>query len=706
MYRSIPQTTGNKRVFISCLLAFTILVTLIPALATPAEARADAKPVPATKTEAEPGTQAPTEPQFPQAVPAPLSVPAPAAPLAPSLSATLTDNFPLASKKNPGGQIDYTATITNGGVTSPADDALAVIYNAPLDNNTTLLGSVHASPIAFNDTYDWVGNTTLDTAARSLSPVTSNDVALTDSLTVDTQTNAATTQGGLVTLSSNGHFVYTPQLGDGGPGFSDTFTYTIRNSFDNTLAGTGTVTINMPVRVWYLQAGAAGDGRSLTPSGSPATISTAANLASDILYVYFNASTLNGAFTLDPSQTLLGEGVALAANSITLRPAGSTPTITNTTGDAVTLGGNNLVTGLNISQANNFAIAGNAISGTTNITGVGITNSTSGGGLTLTTQSGTLNFTNSPISGTTSGTAVFVSGGAGAINFSNSPVSRTTGRLLDIQTKTGGSVLFNGGSTVTGTALTTDGIVLLNHTGGTSLTFSNNVNVTTTNGRGIRTDNTAGSFILIMNAAGNTISATGGAALDVQDLAATSALTFTSVSSTNSTTQGIFVNNTIGSISFGNTTVTNSAGTGVLLTANASTLTFSDVDITPASGQRGLLAQNNTGALTTASGSTVTTTNGTGVEITGVSSASKTPLNVQFTSVDTTGGAVAPNGILLKFTSSTGSPGGFSVLGTGGTCTFASSGTCTGGRITNTLGEDKTTNGIGVYLEDEAAGRV
>src|SRR5882724_1920320 len=148
MYQPIPQTASHSRVFIACLLAFTILVTPIAALAIPAGASANAKAAPATKTDA----KVPTEPQLPQAVPAPLFVPEPVAPLAPSLSATLTDSFPLASKKNPGGQIDYTATITNGGAASPADDALAVIFNAPLDNNTTLLGAVHASPIAYDDT--------------------------------------------------------------------------------------------------------------------------------------------------------------------------------------------------------------------------------------------------------------------------------------------------------------------------------------------------------------------------------------------------------------------------------------------------------------------------------------------------------------------------------------------------------------------------
>ena len=463
----------------------------------------------------------------------------------------------------------------------------------------------------------------------------------------------------------------------------------------------------MPVRVWYLQAGAAGDGRSHTPSGSPSAMSTAATLASDILYVYFNAATLNGAFTLDNSQTLTGEGVALVANSITLRPAASAPTITNTTGNAVTIASSNLITGLNISQANNFAIAGNAVGGTTNVTGVGITNSSTGGGLTLTTQSGTLNFTNSPISGTTSGTAVLVSGGTGAINFSNSPVSRTTGRLLDIQTKTGGSVLFNGGSTVTGTAITTDAIVLRNHTGGTSLTFSNNVQVTTSNGRGIQADNSTSSFILIMNAAGNSISATGGAALDVEDLAATSNLTFTSVSSTNSSiapAHGLRINNTNGSFNFGNTTVTGSDNTGVLLTSNASTLTFADLDITPDSGQRALHATSNTGTITSTSG-TISSTNNRAIEIIGTAPGNRTPLNVQLTSVSAlASGGNPPNGIIITNTSATGSPGGFRILGSGGTCNEATP-TCSGGHIQNTTGADvdpvtSSPTGTGIVLRN------
>src|SRR6266513_3293098 len=147
----------------------------------------------------------------------------PQAPLAPSMTATLTDNVTAATKVVPGGTINYTAVITNNGAASPADDATSVIYSDTLSANTTLVaGSVHASPIAFNDTYNWVGNTQLDTNARGLSSITANDIAPTDTFTLNTTPTVAPLHGS-VTISANGHFVYTPAVGYTG---DDSFTYT------------------------------------------------------------------------------------------------------------------------------------------------------------------------------------------------------------------------------------------------------------------------------------------------------------------------------------------------------------------------------------------------------------------------------------------------------------------------------------------------
>src|SRR2546425_237702 len=53
------------------------------------------------------------------------------APLAPNITATLTDNVAAATKVVPGGTINYTAVITNTGV-SPTDDATNLIYSDTL----------------------------------------------------------------------------------------------------------------------------------------------------------------------------------------------------------------------------------------------------------------------------------------------------------------------------------------------------------------------------------------------------------------------------------------------------------------------------------------------------------------------------------------------------------------------------------------------
>src|SRR5262249_58308363 len=102
---------------------------------------------------------------------------------------------------------------------------------------------------------------------------------------------------------------------------TDSFTYTIANSVTGTLTTTGTVTITLNSAVWYLQAGASGDGRSNTPSGDPAAMSAAAG-TSQIFYVFSSGGTLNGAFTLKNSPQLLGQGGALAGNGRSLFPAG------------------------------------------------------------------------------------------------------------------------------------------------------------------------------------------------------------------------------------------------------------------------------------------------------------------------------------------------------------------------------------------------
>jgi hypothetical protein len=185
-------------------------------------------------------------------------------------------------------------------------------------------------------------------------------------------------------------------------------------------------------------------------------------------------------------------------------------------------------------------------------------------------------------------------------------------------------------------------------------------------------------------------------------------VTFGATNVTNTTGTGFSVTSTGASVTLGATSITGTGnangddiGTGIILTNNTGAVAFGALTVTPDSGERGLFATDNdagtvAGLITIPSG-TITTTNDTAVEISGASAGARTPLNIQLTAVNTTGGAVAANGISLQNTNSGGSPGGFRVVGNGGTCNTATP-TCTGGRITNTTGADGGTGGTGVRL--------
>ena len=434
----------------------------------------------------------------------------PNAPNAAVIAATLSDNTAAATRLTPGSTINYTATITNSGAASPADDATNLNFSAPLDANTTLVaGSVHASPIARNDTYNWVGNTQLDTAARALPAVTGNDVAVnapggTDTFTVTAIAGGATSQGGTVTLlSPSGAFTYTPPLGrpniGDGASVNDTFTYTITNSADPSLTSTGTVTITLTGRVWYLQAGAAGDGRSNTPSSSPAAMSTAADKSTDVFYIFSNGASLNGPFSVDAGQQLLGQGVNLVVNAITLFTAGAAPTTTNTAGSCValagapgnnTLSGFNLgnctggtaITGANVGTLNVSTMTINTNGGALDLTGVGApTVSVVLGGLTATGgtvgvnlvgMNGTINLAGGTLSGA-SAAEFTVSGGAATVTYTGVITQNNAQRVVNVQGTTGGSVTLSG--TITGGASS-----LGVHIGDTSA-VNGNVSFTTLN---------------------------------------------------------------------------------------------------------------------------------------------------------------------------------------------------------------------------------
>lgn len=320
------------------------------------------------------------------------------------------------------------------------------------------------------------------------------------------------------------------------------------------------------------------------------------------------------------------------------------------------------------------------VSGNMTNTTTTITNPTGVGIQVQNTSAGTMNFGNTTAN-QSGGTGVVLggasSGNAGNVTFADLDINPDSGQRALQGTNNTGTITSTSGDVQATSNVTLD-IVGASAIARTPLAMTlNNLDSTNSSGIGVNLNFVSGNFTVNDGTLATSIS--------------------------NPTGVGIQVLNTgAGTVNFGNTNVASNGGTGVVLgtagNGNTGAITFADLDITPDSGQRGLHAIQNTGAITIGSGSTVATTNNTAVEITGVSSGSRTPLNVQFTSINTTGGAVAANGILLQNTSATGAPGGFRVLGNAGACDAVTT-TCTGGRITNTTGADGATGGSGVYMD-------
>jgi len=302
-----------------------------------------------------------------------------------------------------------------------------------------------------------------------------------------------------------------------------------------------------------------------------------------------------------------------------------------------------------------------------------------------------------------------VSSGAGDVVFVHTGAATTAGAItLDAnQVLWGQGAAFSlGGSGLTIGAVakpTLTGTVTL---GGSSVLVSS-LDIATTGAVGF-TDNQAGAITGITVQNNVTVSATNAAAVDLTGVSASaSGITFTSLTSSNSTGKGLnlvgiggtFTSGTTtvsnpsgigidvqtsvagGTISLGTTSATASGGTGVNLASNAGNVTFGPLTVSPDGNQRGLLATENAGTLTVPSG-TITTTGATAVEIT--RTAGTTPLAVSLTTVNASGGS---NGIYLRRTS-----GSFAVVGTG---TAGS-----GGTIQNMVGADGAVAGSGIYLDN------
>jgi Bacterial Ig domain len=262
-----------------------------------------------------------------------------------------------------------------------------------------------AAPVAADDAYNALGNTTLteDAASGVLRGDTVNGGTV-------TAFDNPTAQGGSVNVAADGAFVYNPPVGFVG---SDSFTYTLTGPGGQS---TATVTLTTSQLLWYVDnTSGGGDGTFATPfSTLAAAVNAAAVNETIFILAGDNTSTgLTGPVTLKAGQTLIGEAEGLDLDDFLPRQIvqpGVRPQLMGpiTVADGVTLRGLRI-----LPTAAGSALVGSSISNLTldNISAPGaqpfdmisieldgdctVTNSTLGSGFFRPTGSALVNFTSS-----------------------------------------------------------------------------------------------------------------------------------------------------------------------------------------------------------------------------------------------------------------------------------------------------------------------
>jgi uncharacterized repeat protein (TIGR01451 family) len=466
--------------------------------------------------------------------------------------ASAGDDADSDGKTDPGDTITYTATINNSGT-----DATGVMFTDTIDLHTSLvLGSVFISPLAINESYNSVGNMTLDSnliggncGANSLWSVTCNDTlnggALTgfgqsqgtaNNTTANGTNTVTTTNGGTVLLRTNGTFLYNPAAGFEG---TDTFWYTLTNSSASpVLTDNAQVSITVGGAngvVWFVNNGVGGTnvGTQANPFTLLSTFNGANNGAGsnpndgDTVFLFESGTAYVGPVTLRTSQKLIGQDATVSVSTLggpsaqpgnvhpATNPTGANVNITSASA-GITLGSTNNIAGFSIGNSTT-AITGGAV-GTLKVREVGI--NTNGSGLIIST-SGTITsdatftgFTGITSTGGTNGisltgvggtlnTTGSLSGASGAtFNISGGTVSVTySGNITQANNA---AMVFIGGGHTTGTITFQTGT--LSATNGTGLQFDNADSTTSYNFNGTTTLSGGDAGVDILNGSSGTFS--------------------------------------------------------------------------------------------------------------------------------------------------------------------------------------------------------
>ena len=630
------------------------------------------------------------------------------------------------------GTFTFTITATDaGGCTGSQSFSIAVNPVA----GTDAYGTVNA---LVDNTQAYVtggATSTPSTPAVPLSGViTANDFPTGGVNPAGTYT---TTQGGSVTVQSDGTFLYTPAV-HAAAITSDSFTYTGTSDTGGTgtpTSATGTVNLTLAGRVWYVKNNGGGStGKSNSPFTTLAA-AAGASTANDIIFVYNGDGSntgQNAGITLKSGQQLLGEINGLTVNTFALVAAGSRPTIGNSGGDGVSVPATagsltgvfikglsiaGTANGINISSSgantltatvdnvvitaatanNGIKVAGGS-SGTSTVTvqnsvvnGAGQSGidaqQTVAGSLVLTINSNSVTATgtginingagstSTTINGFLSNTVSGNTGGSGIV-VATATFDATTGGTLN-SVDGGNTVVGASGNGVGGTAMSLTNVTgFLNFTGGLSLFGASGLSVT---GTGIWNDAGTSGFWLNATAGTRVVDATAGAAVVFNTLSGN--VQFTTINSAGSATNGVSL-----------TTFSNSTNPG----QNSTFTAGSGSTITNATGTDFNMSGGNANTVTY--DGTIVDTTGRVVAIASTTGGTKT-----FSGAITNNGASATG---ISLTSNTGATINFSgtiTLNTSTNDAFTATG---GGTVTSTSTASTitTTSGKAVNIANTTIG--
>jgi hypothetical protein len=547
------------------------------------------------------------------------------------LTFTVTnDNNALFSAQpsiNPGGVLTFTPApnaFGSANVTVTLSDGID--STSPVSFVITVNG-VNDPPSASSDSWETEGNTELRVdLAAGLTPsvndttpsgtgVAHNDVDSVegDPFTVTGIVGCADVvapyvcpvAGGTVRMNANGSFSYQPNAGATAGSFQ--YEVTDQPAAGTPASSTGTVTIVIHDRIWYVNGGASfsGNGTSSAPFNSLAALNGIGDPDGVGDYIFVHTSTVTGGIELEGAQKLWGEGVGLIiprnlngnGSPATLVAPGANAIITAATGDTVTVGD---VANVEVAGLNLLASAGNGID------------------VTSTSAATSATIYSNVITAGAEGIDVNGDGGFGTSVVVHHTNILSTGNGIDVTTLDGANIAAI--SDVSVTSLGGNGIVVDGTAGGT-LTLTSFGNLTVSG-------NTTGDGIVVSSA---TFDAVPGGSFN--------ALTG---------------NVTVGSA--GNPV----GGAGVVLTNVSGDYAIGA--LTVRGGTTGVTV-NGTGLFTGAAGMRISSTSGLISADAGsglaVSNTTIGAANLTLTSISSTGGA---NGIVLN---NTGATGGLKVLGSG-----------------------------------------